>query len=155
MKSYEQRLKEINDNAAQERKNLKAFQRAFPNLCNYAQTLEETRPFIYGINVSDYWGGSFVVSLVNLDGFKGMDLIDLLAELEQDFGVEFEMEDQPEYNRKVFCAEVPWHKGNSKRSLSVRVEATIKSDSALCHRVVIGETVETIRKPTYKLVCPD
>lgn len=150
---YTEKLKQINDEAKRSRANLKAFITAFPKIYDIADSIAEENPIVSGILVSDYWGGTFAVSVRDLDGFKGEAFVNLLFALEQTFGVEFTMIDHPEYSEKKFLGHVQWQQGKAPRQLTVRVEARLKTDSADCRRVVIGETVETVHRPTYKLVC--
>ena len=147
---YQEKLKSINDYAKRDRARLGQFFARFPGVFEFAQEIE-TLPGIYCAYCSYSFGGSFTVNILDLDGFRGEEFIDNLHRIETFFGVEFNMEDKPEHSSKWFTAEI-LHDGGT---LHIRVEAKIKSDATQCHRVVIGETVETVRVPTYKLICPE
>lgn len=152
---YQEKLKQINDQAKLDRANLKAFAKAFPNIWSIAEALKDENPIIAETLVSDYWGGTFLINVRNLNGFKGEDFVNLLFAIEQTFGGEFTMVDHLEYNEKVFSFNVPWTQGKDPKSLTVKVEAQLKTDSTDCRRVVVGETIATVRRPIYKLICSD
>lgn len=149
MQSLNEKLKEITQRAQRERTQLRAFAKTFPQIFEFAQAFAE-RTGVSSAYCSHNYGGSFTVNINNLNGFRGETFVDNLMCLEQFFRVDLEMEDHPEYNMKQFIAKIP-HKGGT---LDIRVEARLASDSAQCHRIVIGEETSTVTTPIYKLVCP-
>lgn len=152
---YLEKRQQILDNAERDLANLKAFVEAFPTIWDTADRLEEDHPILSETFVSDYWGGTFRLTVRDLDGFKGEALVNLLFAVEETFKVEFNMTDYPASSKKDFTASVAWNDETEPHTLSIIVEAYLKADAADCRRVIVGETVETVRRPTYKLICND
>jgi hypothetical protein len=149
MISLAEMKKQITENAAQQRKALTFFSKQFPAIFGLVNRInDENNCYAF---VGYMYGGSLTVTIKDLDGFKGPELLSLLEEVENTFGVEFEGVDNPVGREKNFNAYVRWEGGN----LDIRVTARLKMDSQACRRVQVGIKTETVEVPQYILECQE
>jgi hypothetical protein len=148
-KTQQEALSEITDSAKRQRKSVRQFFRAFPEIPGIVADYDEHATISAWFGC--LYGGSFTISLRSLDGFKGDDLLDILFRVETLFTVELEMKDEPHYSRKVFSAIKPWEHG----TLHISINAELKPQSSECRRVQVGVTKEFVETPVYELQCTE
>lgn len=147
---YQTKLNEINEQAKKSRQGVQRIATRFPLLPHLMEIWKGT----YGCNayLTVSYGGSFNITVRELTTFRDSKLIDLLASVEEYFGVEFKMTDRAQYSCKQFTAAVEWGPYNS---FDISVDAYLSADSSRCQRVQTGTKVETVETPIYELHCPE
>lgn len=145
--TLKERIKQINDNAARERKDVAWFYQHFPEI------IEKVAEYENRVDASAWfghlYGGSITISLRGLDGFKGEELLETLFWVETTLNVEVKMTEYPATGRKVFNASKRWARGN----LDITVNAELRSGSQSCQRVQVGVTKQVVETPVYELHC--
>ena len=132
------------EQAKQRARNIRAarYVRLQPTLTRIFAILDDVKEDDKFIFVSSY--GSVYVSLFRQDGFKVPHVVELLEYLSG-------MTDKTSSSDSAGKYSMSRTFDFSIEGMDVHVSVDVKSDSATCHKVVVGTTTE--ERVTYKIVC--
>lgn len=99
----------------------------------------------------------YTLQVKGFNSAKTKRLLEAYMTLEDVFGMRCETssEDSPEWNTRTF--KFQWFAADNPSrwdaTLSVSIRCELIEGGTACRRVIVGETVETVRTPEYKFVC--